>query len=219
MIPAPDASGAMPTLDLPRLVQTLDRHGVEYVMVGGAAAIGYGVRRATEDLDCVPRRDTANLQRLADAMRELGARVRAEGLSDEEAKQLPVILDARTIGGPEISTWMTDAGALDVLANIPDRTGGRLAYDRLAEAAEILDAGDVQIRVAGLDHIIASKEWANRPKDHEALGELRALRDARAAVEAAKTCFPTPARGGAPVTPDRGRPRGPDATPDRDRDR
>lgn len=29
--------------------------------------------------------------------------------------------------------------------------------------------------VVGLDELIASKEWANRPKDHEALPELRAL--------------------------------------------
>jgi len=33
--------------------------------------------------------------------------------------------------------------------------------------------------VAGLDDVIASKEWANRPKDHEALPELRQLRDQR----------------------------------------
>jgi hypothetical protein len=31
------------------------------------------------------------------------------------------------------------------------------------------------VRVAALDDIIASKEWANRPKDHEALTELRRL--------------------------------------------
>jgi hypothetical protein len=34
--------------------------------------------------------------------------------------------------------------------------------------------------MAALDDIIASKEWADRPKDREALPELRALRDGRA---------------------------------------
>jgi hypothetical protein len=33
------------------------------------------------------------------------------------------------------------------------------------------------VRVAGLGDIIASKEWANRPKDREALPELHELRD------------------------------------------
>jgi len=33
------------------------------------------------------------------------------------------------------------------------------------------------LRVASLDDIIASKEWSNRPKDREALPELRSLRE------------------------------------------
>lgn len=37
-------------------------------------------------------------------------------------------------------------GRDDVLANIPDRSGGRVTYESLAEAAEILDANGVQIR-------------------------------------------------------------------------
>ena len=33
-----------PPHDLGRLIEVLDRHGVEYLMVGGVAAIGYGAR-------------------------------------------------------------------------------------------------------------------------------------------------------------------------------
>ncbi len=32
------------------------------------------------------------------------------------------------------------------------------------------------ITAASLEDIIAAKEWANRPKDHDALTELRQLR-------------------------------------------
>jgi hypothetical protein len=35
----------------------------------------------------------------------------------------------------------------------------------------------VEIRILSIDHLIDSKEWANRPKDREALPELRRLRD------------------------------------------
>jgi hypothetical protein len=41
-----------------------------------------------------------------------------------------------------------------------------------------MDAGGLSIRVAALDDVIASKEWADRPKDHEALPELRTLNEA-----------------------------------------
>ncbi len=34
-------------------MQTLDRHGVEYLLVGGAAAIGYGAQRGTRDVNCM----------------------------------------------------------------------------------------------------------------------------------------------------------------------
>jgi hypothetical protein len=40
-----------PPHDLRRLIEVLDRHGVEYLMVGGVAAIGYGAERPTEDAD------------------------------------------------------------------------------------------------------------------------------------------------------------------------
>ena len=38
-----------PTLDLPALLGTLNRYGVEYLVVGGVAANGYGARRLTRD--------------------------------------------------------------------------------------------------------------------------------------------------------------------------
>jgi hypothetical protein len=40
-----------PLCDLPRLIEVLDRHGVEYLIVGGAAAYAYGAERPTEDAD------------------------------------------------------------------------------------------------------------------------------------------------------------------------
>lgn len=57
---------------------------------------------------------------------------------------------------------MTDAGALDVLTDVPDRTGTRLTYEALVERAQPQDIAGVRIRLAALEDIIASKEWANR---------------------------------------------------------
>lgn len=194
--PADPADAQEPSLDLRRIIQALDRHHVDYVVVGGSAATGYGATRLTADADCVPQRTPQNLTRLAAAMRELGARLDVEGLTDEEAKQLPVQLDAKMLSTHEISTWMTDAGGFDVLADIPGRDGQPLSFDTLNERAEVLDADGVTLRVAGLQDIIASKEWADRPKDREALPELYQLRAAQAA-QMARQCFPKPARDAA----------------------
>jgi len=70
---------------------------------------------------------------------------------------------------------MTDAGPIDLLVELRDRTGGRHRFDDLATRSVSHDVGGIVVQVAALDDIVASKEFANRPKDREALGELRAL--------------------------------------------
>lgn len=126
-----------PSFDPVRILEALHRHGVEYLVVGGVAGQAHGATRATNDLDCVPRSTKENLQRLAVAMRELGARLRVEGMSDDEARQLPVQLDSEMLDRLRVSTWITDAGLFDVLMDIPDRQGGRRDYTDLAARSEV----------------------------------------------------------------------------------
>jgi len=58
-------AGDRPDLDLPRLIEVLNRHEVDYLLVGGIAATAYGAERKTDDADCVVRRERSNLERLA----------------------------------------------------------------------------------------------------------------------------------------------------------
>lgn len=119
------------------------------------------------------------LEATAAALRDLNAHLLVEGLSDDEARELPVQIDALTLSRMEISTWRTDDGDLDVLVEIPARDGSRLSYeDLLPRAVDALYGADrIVVHIAALDDIIASKQWANRPKDHDALPELLRLRD------------------------------------------
>ena len=70
--------------------------------MGGAAAYAYGAERPTEDADCVVRRERANLDRLAGALRELHARFRVGGMTDAEAQMLPVQIDAGSRHGWDV---------------------------------------------------------------------------------------------------------------------
>jgi len=166
-----------PPVDIERLVEVLDRHGVDYILVGGGAGRMLGAERLTEDTDCLARRAAENLDRLGAAMRELSARLRVAGLTDAEAVALPVRVDGKTLAAAEISTWTTDAGRFDVLMDIPARDGRRLRYEDVLDSVVTVEINGAVLRVASLDVIIASKEWADRPKDHQALPELRRLRD------------------------------------------
>jgi hypothetical protein len=118
-----------------RIVEAYDRYGVEYLIVGGVGARLHGAQRLTTDFDSLPNSDRSNLDRLASAMRELGAFLRVDGLTDDESRALPTPLDGLLLANMDISTWRTDAGDLDVLTAIPTRLGGRATY------SDILDRG------------------------------------------------------------------------------
>lgn len=122
-----------PSLDVAHIIQVLASHAVDYLLVGGIAAAAHGDVRSTFDVDCLPRQNANSLERLAAAMRELRARLHVEGLDEDEAAALPMRLDADTLARMEISTWRTDAGNLDILADLPDRQGRRHRYDELVE--------------------------------------------------------------------------------------
>ncbi|MFN8040967.1 MAG: nucleotidyl transferase AbiEii/AbiGii toxin family protein [Acidimicrobiales bacterium] len=164
-----------PPFDPGALLAALDQHEVTYLLVGGFAAQVHGAHRQTMDLDVVPRTTEENLRRLAATLAELNARLRVGGLSDEEAKQLPVVLDAATLRSFGSSTWMTDAGPIDVLVELRDAAGGRHPYEDLASRVVVAKIDELQVHLASLPDIIASKEFAGRAKDHDALPELRAL--------------------------------------------
>jgi hypothetical protein len=159
-----------------RILEIFDAHGVEYLLVGGLAARAHGAQRRTADVDCVPNDTTENFERLAAALRELNARLRVGGMTDDEARQLPVIVDASTLESFGSSTWMTDAGPLDLLVELRDRDGGRHSYGDLVERAVRYEVGGLAVAVASLDDIIESKEYAGREKDREGLPELHELR-------------------------------------------
>lgn len=168
-----EASGG--AFDPDRILAALDRHGVDYVLVGGVAARAHGASRTTSDIDCVPSTEAANLERLADVLRSLDARLRVAGMSDAEARELPVQLDAVTLAAFGSSTWMTDAGPLDLLVELRDPAGGHHPFADLVGRGLSVEIAGVSVWIASLGDIVASKQHAARPKDLEALPELLRL--------------------------------------------
>lgn len=166
-----------PPLDRPQLLGTLQRHAVEFVLVGGLAAQAHGAARATLDADICPRWTVDNLARLSDALRALRARLR---VGEGSIETLAMDINARFIHSMEIAAWSTTAGDVDVLLGIPSNARFELArYEQLAEHATEFQIDSVMVLVASLADIIRSKEIANRPKDRVALAELRTLRGLR----------------------------------------
>lgn len=156
-----------PELDAVAIFEVLERHQVQYVVVGGYAAELHGSTRRTVDVDVVPDTTHANLTRLADALRELSARVR----TDTEPAGLPFHTSAEALAGVQTMNLITAHGELD-LTFTPSGTAG---YPDLQRGAVHFPIGHVQVRVAALADVIRSKAAAGRRKDLDALPELRRL--------------------------------------------
>lgn len=150
------------------ILAVLERHGVEYVLVGGFAARLHGSIRPTRDVDVTPATTRQNLDRLAAALRDLGARIRTE----EVPEGLAFSTSAEALVGQRMLNLQTAHGELDLTIRPAAFEGG---YDELAPRAIRRSVGEVQVRVAALEDVIRSKEVAGRRKDQEALPELYRL--------------------------------------------
>lgn len=154
-------------LDLATMLDVLDRHDVDYVLIGGIAAVTHGSPFPTEDLDITPASEVSNLARLSAALTDLDARVRKEGVVDG----LPFAHDGESLAAGQTWNLTTSCGDLDI-SLVPSGTSG---YSDLVRSAESLDLFGVVVRVASLADVIRSKQAANRPKDQRVLPTLREL--------------------------------------------
>lgn len=157
----------MRPLEADAIIACLYRHDVRYVLIGGLAAILHGSPQVTFDVDICPARDSQNLERLAAALREMGARVRAPDVPEG----LPFRCDAAFLSGVEILNLVTAHGELD-LSFQPSGTAG---YPDLVRSSRTISVKGHPTPVAALEDVIRSKEAAGRPKDQAALPLLRQL--------------------------------------------
>ena len=154
-------------LDPERLITTLARHRVKYVMIGAMGARLQGFPRVTADADITPARDAENVHRLAEALRELEARV----YTDSVPEGLPFDCSPPMLARAELWNLVTSAGRLDV-AFVPAGTDG---YDDLIRSAVPFDVFGVRLEVASLEDIVRSKEAADRPQDRHDVVILREM--------------------------------------------
>lgn len=157
----------------PRLIcRALNQAGVNYVVVGGFAAVIHGSPLPTVDVDVVPDRADENLARLAVALNAIGAQLRTS------ADPVDAPIDGAFLAAmPFMLNLTTDHGDLDLTF---DPAGPRRGFEGWNHDAKDIEIGDgLVIRVAALDAVIDSKRAAGRPKDQAALPYLESLRDER----------------------------------------
>jgi hypothetical protein len=145
------------TASFREILEVLNRNEVEFIVVGGVAAVIHGAPTTTFDLDTLVRLSNANTERLVRALSQLEARFR-----EHHATIRPSIDDILAGGHLQL---LTRAGPLDVLGF----TGEQQRYEDLLGASSEIDMSIGSLRVLDLEALIAEKKRMGRTKDNAAV--------------------------------------------------
>ena len=151
---------ASPTGELTTLLSKLAAARVEFVLVGGLAAVAQGAPITTHDVDIVPKRTAANIDRLLEFLVSIDARYRGRPSHEVLRPRRAALL------GPGHSLLlMTNLGPVDVLG--ATEKGGN--FEELIGHAIEIDVRGSPVNVLGLPMLIELKRGAKHPKDQYTL--------------------------------------------------
>ena len=136
---------------------------MEFLIVGGVAAVLQGAPINTFDLDVVHSTDPANVSRVMAALEELDAIYRAQ-------PDLRLRPNASHLSSAGHQLLITRLGPLDLLGSIGK---GRAYPDLLIHTTEMKAGPSLSVRVLDLETQIAIKEEVGGEKDRAALPILR----------------------------------------------
>ncbi|MDQ6664766.1 MAG: hypothetical protein M3Z23_10270 [Acidobacteriota bacterium] len=136
---------------------------MQFIVVGGVAAVLNGAPVQTFDVDLVYGREPENIVRLLDVLREIEAIFRLQS----ERRLRPN--ESHLAGGGHLNL-LTSYGPVDLLATI----GNNLGYEELLSHTAEMEIDDgIRIRVLDLETIILLKEQLASVKDLAVLPILR----------------------------------------------
>ena len=140
---------------LVKICSLLNKHHVDYLLIGGVAVVYHGYTRSTSDLDFWYNPSISNFLNIIKTFKEYGIDV-----SDLEK----IVFD------PEKTflRFPTEEMNAEFLPKIP---GGILFKDAKANA-EILKLDNIEIPIIGYEHLIINKSMTNRLKDQSDIEEL-----------------------------------------------
>lgn len=140
--------------DFKEFCESLNSHGVEYVIVGGQALAFHGAPRVTGDIDFLVRPTEDNAKRILQALKDIG--FGEPGITAEE-----LLVPGRIVqmGVPPVR--------IDVITTISGVTWDEADRGKAAGAY-----GGVPVYFIGLKECLANKAAAGRKKD---LADMEAL--------------------------------------------
>ena len=154
-----------------RLLEVLADSGLDFVVIGGVAAIAHGATTATQDLDIAMELDPGKIRKLLQAL----APYKPVHFTRPD---LPLVAEnAESLAKFHLLLIETDLGRLDILSRVePFESVSALPTVQLPLLRETL------FEVIDLDALIEVKAHVGRGKDKILEEELRAVRERRQTI-------------------------------------
>lgn len=149
------------------ILEVLQSNKVEFVVIGGVAAVLHGSAQFTQDLDICYNRTAENFQKLVMALSPLHPKLR------NAPSDLPFIFDERTLKNGLNFTFETGLGDIDLLGEV----GGIGFYQAVASVSSEKEVFGITCRLLNLEALIKSKKFAGRKKDEMMILELEAIQE------------------------------------------
>lgn len=137
---------------------------VEFVIVGGFAAVAHGVTLVTRDLDICCRFTETNLMRIQKAFMDLHPVHRPR-------TDLPLNLTPEQCAGLKNLYIKTDLGNVDCLSEIL----GLGDFDEVFRKAVKVELPSGMCHILGIDQLIRAKEAMNREHDRITVRQLKEI--------------------------------------------
>ncbi len=151
--------------DFRALLERLTDGGLEFVVIGGYAAMTHGSSLVTRDLDICAVLTSENIEKLRALLSDWNPRHRLT------PTRLPFLTHPKPGTSIQNLYLQTDHGVIDILSEVL----GVGDFERLAANAEVLIVKGRSYRFISLADLITAKEAVGREKDLLAAKELRAI--------------------------------------------
>lgn len=176
--------------DFERLLHRLADSGLDFVVIGGFAAVTHGSALMTRDLDICVQLNDETVERFRALFADWHPKHR---LTPQKQSFLEFPQN-----GPVQNLYLeTDYGIIDILSSVL----GVGDFQRLRSSAEVLEIKGRTYPIISLPDLIAAKEACGREKDLLAAKELRAIAAKRAQGQASLARTPSSSSAKTSIAP------------------
>ena len=153
--------------DFFELLKRLHQTDVSFVLIGGFAATAYGCTLFTQDIDLCCDFSPENLMRLQKALAGL------HPVHRMTPNRKPLELTLENAAGLKNLYLDTDLGTLDCLSFVE----GIGDFRQALKASREIETNGLTLSILTIDALIRTKEVMRRPRDQQAVIQLKAIRE------------------------------------------